>query len=410
MEDFLILQERVKNSIYLGESHFREFKSALEGASGSKKPRKVNKICEDIAEALVSFTNADGGAILIGVEDDGTITGVQHAEAEVDGMLMAAKDRIMLADKLPLRYSQKLIIDDKLILYFEVDKATDRVFQLTDGRCMRRNDKSTFPESADQINFDRREIKSREFDRKFRDGATVNDLDISNLRPIANEYILCLSPERYFQQIGLAEYGPAGLQLREAALLLFGKNIEDWSPGCYLRIIKVNGKELQSGEKYNVVFDKPFRGNIFNLIFKSWEELKSYIADKTEFGTDAMFQESYTYPEGAVREAILNAIAHRDYTNSNGLEIFIYSNRLEIKSPGALLSNITIPDLYKLEGSHESRNPLIAKVLKESKFMRELGEGIKRIFELTANSDMQRPELYSNGNSFTIRLFRSGNQ
>ena len=76
MEDVLIIQERVKNTIILGESHFREFKTAWEGRPDNKKPRLTKKICEDIAEALVSFANADGGEILIGVEDDGTVTGV----------------------------------------------------------------------------------------------------------------------------------------------------------------------------------------------------------------------------------------------------------------------------------------------------------------------------------------------
>ena len=78
MEEVLSLIQRAKNSISLGESHFREFKTALEGRPGQKRPRKPAAICSEIGEALVAFANADGGELFIGVEDDGTITGLKH--------------------------------------------------------------------------------------------------------------------------------------------------------------------------------------------------------------------------------------------------------------------------------------------------------------------------------------------
>ena len=87
MDDILLLTDKVRNTLILGESHFREFKSALDGRPDNKKPRSIKSICADIGEALVSFANADGGAILIGVEDDGTITGILHSEEEIQTML-----------------------------------------------------------------------------------------------------------------------------------------------------------------------------------------------------------------------------------------------------------------------------------------------------------------------------------
>ena len=83
MAEMLVLTERVRNSLRLGEGHFQEFKSALDGESNDKKPRRLTLICRDIAEALVAFANADGGALLIGVEDDGTMTGVPHDNDDV---------------------------------------------------------------------------------------------------------------------------------------------------------------------------------------------------------------------------------------------------------------------------------------------------------------------------------------
>jgi len=402
MDDILLLDEKVRNTLILGESHFREFKSAIEERPGNKKPRLTKSICADIGEALVSFSNADGGAILIGVEDDGTITGIPHKEEEIQTMLLAINSHVYKDQQLPLNNASKLVLEDKIILYFSINKGTTMIYQLPDGRCVRRKDRSTMPASVDQIQFERQEIISREYDSQFVDGAIVTDLDVKLLQGIADQYIKGLSVERYLQQIGLAEYAQNGLRLKKAALLLFATDIDIWHPRSQVRILKVNGNKLEAGEKYNVISDDIVKGNIFEMILKSWEHLRSYLAYKTEFGTNSKFEQKYIFPEDAVREVILNAIAHRDYSIANAIEIYIFNDRMEIKSPGALLSTLTIKNLYELEGSHESRNPLIASVLRENKLMREIGEGMKRIFSLMQEQKLEKPELYSNGLWFRV--------
>lgn len=404
MEEILLIADKVKNTLILGESHFREFKTAFEGRPDNKKPRQVKSICADIAEALVSFANADGGEILIGVEDDATITGIPHNDVDIQTMLNAVSTHVYQNQKLPITIASKLVIDNKTILYFSVNKGTTMIYQLPDGRCVRRRDKSTMPASVDQIQFERQEIKSREFDSQFVDGAFVTDLDLKFLQGIADQYIKGLSVERYLQQIGLAEYGLNGLRLKRAALLLFASDIDKWHPRSQVRFLKVNGNTLEAGEKYNVVTDDTIKGNIFELIFKTWEHLRSFLAYKTVFGSNSKFEQKYIYPEDAVKEALLNAIAHRDYSIANAIEVYIFNDRMEIKSPGALLSTLTIKNLYELEGSHESRNSLIARVLRENQLMRELGEGMKRIFSLMQEQELVKPELYSNGLWFRVSL------
>jgi ATP-dependent DNA helicase RecG len=402
MDDILLLADKVRNTLILGESHFREFKSTVEGRPGNKKPRLTKSICADIGEALVSFSNADGGAVLIGVEDDGTITGIPHKEEEIQIMLLAINSHVYKDQQLPLNNASKLVLEDKIILYFSVNKGTTMIYQLPDGRCVRRKDRSTMPASIDQIQFERQEIKAREYDSQFVDGAIVTDLDLRLLQGIADQYIKGLSIERYLQQIGLAEYAQNGLRLKKAALLLFATDIDRWHPRSQVRILKIKGNKLEAGEKYNVISDDIVKGNIFELILKSWEHLRSYLAYKTEFGTNSKFEQKYIFPEDAVREVILNAIAHRDYSIANAIEIYIFNDRMEIKSPGALLSTLTIKNLYELEGSHESRNSLIASVLRENKLMREIGEGMKRIFSLMQEQKLEKPELYSNGLWFRV--------
>lgn len=403
-EQVLILSERVRNTIQLGESHFREFKSAIEGPPGAKKPRRPRDICADIAEALVSFANADGGDMLVGVEDDGTVSGVPHGSEEIRQMLESPRTHVHAQSQLPVTAANKLELDGKVVLFFSVTKGTTRIYQLADGRCVRRKDKRTEPGAIDQIQFERLESNSREFDQMFADGASVNDLDIQLVQSISENFLRGISVEHYLQQVGLAEFSSAGLRLRKAALLLFAKDIRRWHTRCQVRILKVAGNELLSGEHYNVTSDEQAEGNIFTLLKESWEKLRPFLAYRTEFGKDARFEQRFIYPEGACREALTNAIAHRAYNINNSIDVFIFDDRMEIKSPGPLLSTISVAGLNELKGAHESRNTLIARVLRENRFMRELGEGMRRIFELMHESEFGRPVLYSNDTWFSITL------
>ncbi|EBF6878350.1 hypothetical protein ACL83_24835, partial [Salmonella enterica subsp. enterica serovar Saintpaul] len=73
------------------------------------------------------------------------------------------------------------------------------------------------------------------------------------------------------------------------------------------------------------------------------------------------------------REAVINALVHRDYSVNNAVDIFVFDDRIEIKSPGSLLSNITMEQLVELTGVHESRNALIARAMREAGYVQELG-------------------------------------
>jgi ATP-dependent DNA helicase RecG len=186
----------------------------------------VKNICKYIGEALVAFANADGGELLIGVEDDGTISGIHHKEPDIHRMLAAPKTHVHHDSILPIVTASKLKLEEKVVLFFSVSKGTTEIYQLPDGRCVRRKDKSTVPVTFKQIFFERQEVKSREYDRKFVDGATVNDLDVDYIQSIADSYLRGLSVEGYLQQVDLAEYSTGGLRLRMAALLLFAKDIQ----------------------------------------------------------------------------------------------------------------------------------------------------------------------------------------
>lgn len=132
--------------------------------------------------------------------------------------------------------------------------------------------------------------------------------------------------------------------------------------------------------------------------------MRPFLSQKTVLSGDARFEQTFAYPENACREALVNAIAHRDYSITNPVTVYIYDNQLVFESPGELLSTINILDLQKGAGVHESRNSNVARVLRESKIMRELGEGIRRIFDLMKEQELAPPQIKSSQGKFTISM------
>jgi ATP-dependent DNA helicase RecG len=161
---------------------------------------------------------------------------------------------------------------------------------------------------------------------------------------------------------------------------------------------------LLSGAQYNAKSDQTVTGNILELIERGWDSVRPQLV-QTRLGRAARFESTMMYPELACREALVNAIAHRDYAEEGrAIEIFVFDDRMEVKNPGSLLSSVSMDDLLKLEGVHQSRNALSCRVLRELGYMRELGEGMRRMFNLMRVSELTEPELNSAGNSFSVIL------
>ncbi len=402
--DILKLTERIQIALQIGESHFREFKSGYEGPPSNKRPRSVRDVCIDIIQALVAFANADGGELIIGVEDDGTVTGLDYTKAEIEEMKAAPKTHVHKDTPLPEPRIAHIKFDGKSLLYFSITKGVDFIHLTADGRCLQRRDRQSVPMATEIIRFTKQEVNSREYDRAFINNADMGDLDAVLLTKVADHVSKGMSIEKCLQHLELAEYDGTKLKLRRAALLLFSREPNKWHPRLQVRVLKIDGTEMLTGDRFNVSVDKEETGNLLTLIESSWDLLRPHLTE-TRFSKDAKFKSQIMYPELACREALVNAIAHRDYSNEGrGIEVRVYSNRLEITSPGGLLSSINIEDLRKLTGVHQSRNSLLSRVLREVGYMRELGEGMRRIYELMKSNDLTPPELYSDHGVFRVVL------
>ena len=260
--DIVNLEERARTAISLGESHFREFKSALQGPPDAKAPRGSKSIRRDIGEALVAFANGDGGELLIGVEDDGSITGIDRlSEGDKASLRESIHSQVHTKTPLPPMRTATLELDGLQVLYFSVHKSTLHVHLTSDGRCVQRRDLETVPIPPEEILLDRRERESRGYDREYIDGATTVDLNRELVRTVAEQISPGMSVEKCLQYLELAEYIGPGLRLRRAALLLFATEPQRWHPRLQLRIIKVSGTELRTGAQYNAKSDHTVTGN-----------------------------------------------------------------------------------------------------------------------------------------------------
>ena len=398
----LLIQDRLKNDLALGESHFREFKSALEGRE-RKRRRKVRLVARDIGETLVAFANADGGTLIVGAEDDGRISGITYAEDALEVLRNAPKTHVHEGTPLPVVRTHLVSIETETVLVFEVQKGTRYIHVTSDGRCLQRRDRDTVPVASEQIRFERHEQLSREYDRKWVDGATMSDLRTDLLSRVAETVSPGLSIEMCIQTLGLAEFAAGSLRLRTAAVLLFSKNVGKWHPRSALRLQQIAGPELLTGASYNVLRDETYYGNILELLSDGWDHVRQFLAQKRLAG--GTFQLQTTYPEDACREAFVNALAHRDYSiEGRSIEVLVFSDRLEIRNPGRLLSTVKLSELRRGGGVHDSRNTYLARVLRELGYMQEMGEGIRRISALMNGHELAPPEIDSVDHSFMISL------
>jgi ATP-dependent DNA helicase RecG len=347
----LEISERVRLGVRLGESHFREFKSAFAGPAGNKTPRDLKTILADVGRTLVAFGNADGGELLIGVEDDGSITGLPHGEHDTQSILAASDTHVHSETPLPSGLRTLVDIDGRAVAYFYVPKGTAFVHLTSDGRCLQRIDRDSVPISSEAIRAERLETESRSWDQLIASTASLPDLDLDLIESVASQVAYGISAEKCLQYLDLAEFTPDGLRIKNAAVMLFAKDIRRWHPRCQVRILTFRGRERLSGESFNVDKDDVVADNILRLVDVAWERLTVALSEHTRLTEGARFEQTLLYPQIACREALVNAIVHRNYAiEGTGIEVAVFSDHMEITSPGMLLSTVSLDDLAAGKG------------------------------------------------------------
>ena len=378
--------------------HF-ERKSLFEGPEGAKKSRPRRDIRDDVAENVAAFANAEGGILILGIEDeDLTVTGHNLPKRAVDDILATPRNRLI-----PQQPEGFVVtVGDHELIVFDVPMEDVPVQVDGDGFPLRIGDQ-TVQSSESQINALKFEGVVASWESRQSSG-TLADLDAELLELARqNAGLSGLTDEEYLIKRRLADRRGSNLVLRNAAELLFARDDPE-HPNAGVRLFRVIGTERRTGAEYNVEERPRSEGNLHTVIAEVSDAISGMLRRPSRL-VGNRFQEGPEYPEFAWREALLNAVAHRDYgVMGTGTEIRMFDDRIEVVSPGALVGSVTLEELLRLKRVHQSRNPRIMRVLVDLGFAREQGEGIPRMFAEMEDAFLPQPEIQATQRDVTVTL------
>jgi ATP-dependent DNA helicase RecG len=189
-----------------------------------------------------------------------------------------------------------------------------------------------------------------------------------------------------------------------AGLLLFSKDPPRWHPRCGIDFVKYEGTERRHGATLNVIKRIRFEAPLLRLVDEAVGRIKEHIRERTILH-DLFFRERLEYPAFAWQEALVNAVAHRDYAITGApIEVWMFDDRLEVRSPGLTPPPVTLEQLRQHKSIHCSRNPLLVRALADMGYLQEMGEGIPRMFEEMEQHGLQPPEFALEGFYLVVTL------
>jgi ATP-dependent DNA helicase RecG len=395
-----ISETKLRELIVSDEGQYHDRKSLFEGPPGQKRPRDRRAVRDQIAEQVAGFANADGGVVIFGVEDDRTITGHGYPADVVDQMLAAPQTRLVP----PLPNGYRFPLDGVELLVFEVECAPRAVMVQGDGYPYRIGDTtSQFSEQKINTIKDQGLVESAEARRSSVDLAALDAALLERARDAGGA--MDISVEDYLVRRRIADRIGAAVVLREAAVFLFALRPETIAhPNASVRVFRVAGTERLTGAQHNVQEFTRIEGNLPSVLQQARTLLGTLIQRSSRLH-ELFFQEMPEYPTFAWQEALVNAVAHRDYgIQGQAVEVWLYKDRLEVWSPGGLPPEISLDELRAGNPAHASRNPRIARVLADLGVMRDQGEGIPRMFEEMESSFLPLPTLDVVADRFSVVL------
>jgi ATP-dependent DNA helicase RecG len=399
----LFSQNEIRGLLQQDEGQFLEFKSLWNLDGDMRRVLDRRAVRNTIAECVAAFANADGGTLLLGVDDDGTPTGHGYPEEAVAEFLAVAQRRLRPA--VAIRH-QRVALDGNEIIVIQVHIAPEAVMVDGDGFPYRVGDQIRL-EPQEVINQRKQAYRTVGYECRFNPDATLENLDLTLAGVFLSRSVYrARSPEEALRELGLIAPRAGGFAITNAALLLFGKRpFARWHPRAGIRMFRVAGTERRHGKHRNVTqLGSPIEPPLALAIPEAHRLAASQIR-RSEKLHDLFFREMPEYPEFAWQEAVINAVAHRDYNDQGReIEVWFFDDRMEVLSPGDLVPPVTIEQLRERRRVHASRNPLLVRVLASVGIMRDEGEGVPRIFEEMQESLLKEPQIAVEASQVVVRL------
>ncbi len=358
-----------------------------------------------IANEVASFANANGGVVAVGVNDSGEIEGFNcvgiNKLNEIQKIVSLYLKPAPVCQIELVNVKNKKLEDDKILL-FHVEPSMNYVIRNVKDEVYCRQGDSSIKLTYDQIKSLEYDRKERNFETELIADSSIDDIDHevveifkSKIEAIELDDVDVLKARGYLRELN------EKLVFTNSGMLLFGKNPSIYLPCSRLRVIKFDGNDFKIGTQMNVIKEKTFDKNIYRILNESKDFINSQLREFNYLNSDGIFEKHPEYPEFAWYEGIVNAVTHRDYSNSGEqILVKIYNNRMEILSPGKLGGFVTI-DTIRVK--RYSRNPQIARALVEFGIVRELNEGVKRIFKEMHDYNLNEP-IYSEPDRNSVLL------
>ena len=377
------IKEIVKN----GENKTIEFKEII---PNSKK----------ISQTAVAFANGAGGKILIGITDDRKIVGIDEKQdifKIIDDLNTIIYDSCYPNINTDIYTENK---DNKTILVIEVFPGNLKPYYIKsmgkeNGVYIRvgaSNRKASY-ENILELERQRRNIT---FDEEIDWDLEYEDLNLDFLKKKFKENGKDFSEEKLLN-LGLIKKDGNDLKVTRGLGIILGL-YENTNINC----ARFKGKTM------DIFLDKKeFDGDIFGKIENIQMFLSNHLNISSKF-ENFQRKDILEIPMLALREGIINAIVHRDYSNQGrDIKIGIYDDVVEIVSPGGLPSTLTIEQIYS--GRSEIRNRVLARIFKELNFIEKWGSGINRMINLCKEVNLKVPEIKETGDSIVLTFYRTEN-
>lgn len=366
--------------------------------------KSARKDPRGLSNHIVAFANADGGTLVIGIEDNFEVTGIDDYQNNVNDILRVPFDYC----KPSIRVSTETVecIDKNgkpnHLLVMTIPQSSELHANQQDDVYYRMGDKSK------KLNFDERlQLMYAKGSRYYEDEpvfrSSVDDLDMGFVAEYCKKIGYGKSAEEYIRQNNdyIVRHDDRE-ELSGAALLLFGKNPQRFFPRARVRFIRYDGIEAKVGTEMNVIKDETFNGRILDVVRQALDFVGSQIKERTRLGNDGRFVTTPEYPEFAWKESIVNAIAHRDYSiKGTDIQIKMFDDRITVESPGSLPGIVRLNNLRTV---HFSRNPKIAEFLHQYDYVKEFGEGVDRMFNEMENAGLPDPEYTDNAFMLNVTI------
>lgn len=362
----------------------------------------------EVAPLICAFANAEGGTVVIGISDKTRkVEGINaFGTDKINAFVAAPKD---LCKPMPQWKEEFLDVvnasgkpDRLLLLHIEASP----------GQVIRTSNDSVYLRIADRTKElkgdDLRNLEYGKSVRHYEDecnlDATIEDLDEMLLREYQNRLQATHIPiEQVLKARGFVKRQGGKEYLTNAAVLLFAKNIVPFYPNCRIRFLRFDGTVAKQGTEINITKDYNIELPLLRIIDRAKEfvgsQLREFMALDEKSGK---FQSVPEYPEFAWLEGIVNAVTHREYAMEGSyIKVSMYDDRLEIESPGKLPNIVTVDNIKE---TRYSRNPRISRVLTEFGWVRELNEGVKRIYADMENFFLDDPVYSEPGQAVRLTL------